>query len=82
MVLAKRFELLNPLERKSSALPIEISEYIILEEEVGFEPTEDCSSIAFKAIAINHSAIPPYFILDQERIELSDIFHAKENRYP
>ena len=32
---------------------------LTLVEEVGFEPTEDCSSPVFKTGALNHSATPP-----------------------
>lgn len=32
----------------------------VLEEEVGFEPTEPCCPTVFKTVPINHSGILPY----------------------
>ena len=36
-----------------------LSAYKILAEEVGFEPTDACTSTVFKTAAFDHSATPP-----------------------
>lgn len=49
-----------PMPYQDIALPIELKR-LILEEKVGFEPTDRCRSSDFKSGALNHSTTSPLF---------------------
>ena len=50
---------------------------ILMEEEVGFEPTEELPSIVFKTISLNRSDILPCRLSVQAVNRLSDLYCSK-----